>query len=393
MLLIALMLSAMAIFCGASVSRAAPVLQTSKAEAEKPKAAAETPKVVTEKPKAATETPKVATEKPKAAAETPEEEEEEVTPYSLDYKCYQDATQEENFQKRGSKLLECIKNHKTETLMPNFEAEFKTSMFKAYDDKKWEDLEFLAEQWLKLHPDDYQATAFQAAAKVNLGKKKEYIQVAINLYKMKPMAKLAEEISRVYEEIGQQDKYIEWVEIALKFPENDANFVLRYKIFRIYIDPKSTNLPKALDWAQATLKAANSVIDPSEDIRKQLKDVRFICYDQIAKILYKQDKFCEAINNFEQAIKIKEYAEGYYFIALALQLQKKADDAMVWYAKTVNWCKDGARDCGELPSKAKAELEKIYKPLHDGSLIGIEKIYNKAKNDFESYWASAAKCD
>jgi hypothetical protein len=47
------------------------------------------------------------------------------------------------------------------------------------------------------------------------------------------------------------------------------------------------------------------------------------------------------------------------------------DDAMLSFAIC-------ARLGGDRAEQAKANLEKLYKAIHNNTLIGIEKIYNKA---------------
>jgi tetratricopeptide (TPR) repeat protein len=208
---------------------------------------------------------------------------------------------------------------------------------------------------------------------------------------MKPISSLAEGIASAYLKMNNKPKYIEWTETAIKLPENDANFTLRLNLVHTYLEePK--NYPKIMEWAQAALKAAALVQIPSRETQAQLKEVRHFCHDIIGKILLDQDKkFPEAIKAFKQALKVKEYAEGYYFIGICLQSQKK-DDAMSWYAKTELWCEKNDKDskeCKELAPKAKANLELIYEKLHDGSTdTRKEYIKAKEKDKIENYWTS-----
>ena len=106
-LLFTLMLSGATIFCGTSICSAIPVLQDAN-----------------------------------DAAETPEEEK---TPYAIDYECYQNATKETDILKRGQMLLGCIENHKTPTLMPNYEAAYSNLMFETHNDGKNKELLEMAE--------------------------------------------------------------------------------------------------------------------------------------------------------------------------------------------------------------------------------------------------------
>jgi tetratricopeptide (TPR) repeat protein len=325
-------------------------------------------------------------QKPKPAAAAPEEEQESPPGYEEEYNCYQSATGEAEVVKRGTMLIECIEKYPKSTLMPNFEAGYRSLLFDASNNKKWQELEKLAEQWLKLHPDDYETIAMIATAAANLGHDEKYVQCMEKLYKMKPTSALPLDIAATYLKMKNRAKYIEWAELALKLPENEANFMLRLNLVQEYWEKK--DLAKTMEWARAALKSANLVKDPSAETRTQLTAVRHTCYDIIGKISYEQDKYPEAVQAFRQALKVKEYAEGYYFIGRCLHAEKKADDALLWYAKTSSWCERQTKECGEFASKAKENLEKIYKTLHNDTLIGVEKIYRRAKEQPESYWIS-----
>jgi tetratricopeptide (TPR) repeat protein len=323
------------------------------------------------------------------ADETQGQVQESPPGYEEQYNCYQSATSEEDSVKRGTMLMECIKKYPDSTLMPNYEGEYRTLMFNSYTDKKWEELETLAEQWLTLHPDNPEATAYAADAAAKLHHIEKYIQWATKLFKMKPISKLAEDIADAYLAIHEEAKYIEWTEKAIEFPENKANYSLRLKLLKTYIEKKDH--PKIMQWSQASLKSIDLVINPDEKTRKQLVEVRHFCHDIIGKIFYEQEKFPEAIKEFKEALKAKEYVEGYYYIGVCLHKQREGNNAMLWYAKTELWCEkhgEESNECKELAPKAKENLKMIYLPLHNKSDVGMFKEYDKAKEKEDSFWTS-----
>ena len=85
-----------------------------------------------------------------------------------------------------------------------------------------------------------------------------------------------------------------------------------------------------------------------------------------------QDRSDEAIKSFQQALKVEKYSKGYYRIALCMHKQDRVEDAMLWYARA-------EKQGGDYAVKAKEQLEQIYRAIHNNTLIGIEKIYRKAK--------------
>jgi tetratricopeptide (TPR) repeat protein len=349
----ALLLSTVVIFCGASFGAATAVLQDAK-----------------------------------PAAEAQGEDQGSPPEYVAAYNCYDGATKEADVLKKGTMLMECIKNHAQSTLMPNFESAYKKSMFDSYNDKKYQELETLAEQWLALHPNNLEATVYLVDVADKLNRDEKFIQRATELYQMKPMSDLAVKIAQAYERLKNTEKCVEWIEKAIKFPENEANFTLRFYLVQTY--SKLNNTAKILEWAQATLKAALLVKEPSEDTRKELAEKRYACYNVIGGNMFQDKKYPEAIKAFKEALKIKPYAEGYYYIGVCLQNQKKAD-AMLWYAKTENWCEKftkESKECKDIVPKAKAEKEKIYASLHDGFTETAWKVNRDANEQPESYWTS-----
>jgi tetratricopeptide (TPR) repeat protein len=142
--------------------------------------------------------------------------------------------------------------------------------------------------------------------------------------------------------------------------------------------------------AQATLKSNDLATNPSDATHKETMEKRNACYGIIGMISVEEKKYSEAIKAFKQALKIRENAEGYYHIALCLHAQIKIDEAMLWYAKTDLWCEKNAKEsngCEDITPKAKENLEKIYRSIHDVS-FGLWKVYNQAKGKPDSFWTS-----
>jgi tetratricopeptide (TPR) repeat protein len=146
-----------------------------------------------------------------------------------------------------------------------------------------------------------------------------------------------------------------------------------------------------LSWAQATPKSndTDTAINSNEAEQKELIEKRNTRYSIMGMILLKEKKYPEAIKAFKQALKIKQNAKDYYYIALCLHYQMRADEAMLWYAKTDLWCEKYAKEsdeCKEIMPKAKENLGKTCSSIHDGPLQ--QKIYDTAKEKPDSFWTS-----
>ena len=308
---------------------------------------------------------------PKADSAAQAAEEQESSPeYIEQYEAWEKAKDEPDLQKSAAMLIQFLEKYPKSELLKYAENSYVSLLIKCSEEKKFQELEYLAEKWLALHPGDLQTIAYIASAAKELVHNEKYIQNLIEIYKIQPSGNLANEIAQAYSRNDNKAKYLEWTETALKSPEFETDFRTRLNLVQFYVEAK--NPAKTLEYANAALKAADLVQNPGSETKLQLRKVRKACYDTIGKILLEQDKFNEAIKAFQQALSLEKSSESCYFIAYCLRMQKNVDDAMLWYARA-------EQHGGEYASKAKENLEQLYKALHNDTLIGIEKVYRKAQ--------------
>jgi tetratricopeptide (TPR) repeat protein len=303
------------------------------------------------------------------------EQEQSSPEYEIEYNEYTNATKEPDLEKRATMLIEFIEKHPKSTLRTYAEGAYANMLLECSNEKKYKELESLAQKWLKLHPDDLQTIAYIARASESLGQSEQYVQSLQDIYRLKPTGDIAISIAQAYLKMNNMPKYLEWVQTIFKYPEYDANFALRFDLVQYYV--KENDFAKAAEYAALTLKSADFVQQPSAETQKQLRSVRHICYDIIGRSLYEKEKYAEAIKAFRQAIKEEKYGAGYYYIGLCQRNLEQIDEAMVSLAMA-------EQQGGEVAPKAKEYLEQLYKALHNNTTIGIEKIYRKAKEQTES---------
>lgn len=307
-----------------------------------------------------------------AEQEKPATEEQETKYSEEEYNEYVKARSEPNPEKRGAMLLAFMQKYPKSELLSYVEKDYPILLSECSKDQKYAQLEPLAKEWLKLHPKDVQTIAFVAEAAQKLGHDQLYVDCLLDIYNLQPSPTLAYDIFQVYKKMNNEAKFLEWTEKLFKYPEFDSDFSLRYALVQHYVEAQ--NYPKAAEYAQATLKSADLIKQPDAMTQEALREVRRACYHVIAMNHYNRNRYAEAIRSFQQALKAKSYGEGHYYIAMCLWKQDQIEEAILEFVKSEILG-------GATKEKAKENVEQLYKPLHNKTLVGIEKVYRKAKEE------------
>jgi tetratricopeptide (TPR) repeat protein len=316
-------------------------------------------------------------EEQQAKAAPAAQAQEEETPYDeVEYGAYETATKEPDAAKRGTMLLEFIQKYPKSALMPHINASYDALLRECSEGKKYELLESLSEKWLKIRPNDIRTLAFIAEATNNLQKYERCAECMEEIYKMQPSPTLAKDIFGHYQKINNLAKQLEWYDKLTKMPEFDSDFALRYGFVLKYMEAK--NAPKAAEYCSATLKSTDLVKQPDAETKETLVKVRRACNHIIGLNMMEKDRFKEAIDAFQKALKVQKYGEGFYWVASCQERlgQEQVEDAIITYAKS-------ELQGDEYAPKAKARLEQLYKALHNNTTIGIDKVYRKAKEELQ----------
>jgi tetratricopeptide (TPR) repeat protein len=291
-----------------------------------------------------------------------------------EYAAYFAAKQAPDLEKRADMLIEFVQKHPHSPLEQNIDYDYTEMMKEASQEKKYELLEALADKWLKIYPKDTDAYEFSAEATLNLKEYEKCGESLEELYAMKPSPALARQIYSCYQKADNLPKQTGWAEKLFQMPEFDSDYMLRYGFVVQFA--KEDNLAKAAEYAQLTLKSLSLTQSQDAATREKMRQVRRACYHTIGSNLLEKGSFSEAITAFENALKAERYGEGYYKIAVCLDNQREVEKALLYYA---------VADLmgGEYASKAKSRLEELYRALHNNTLVGIDKVYQRGKELLE----------
>ena len=297
------------------------------------------------------------------------EEEESSPEYLEQYEAWEKADKEADPINRGTMLIQFTEKYPHSILLPYAETSYRNVLIECDQREKYRELSALADQWLKHKPGDLQTIAYAAKAAGKLGDNDKRIRHLIEIYKIRPSGSLAIEIAQACGE--DRDRRLEWMKTAAQYPENESNFILFYNIAKTHTD--AHEYAKAAEYAHLTLKAADLVEDPSTQTEAQLRHVRNACHHLTGMNQMENKRYSEAIQSFKRALEEEKYGEGYYYIGQCIRLmdKNKTEEALPYLAKS-------EKQGGSIASKAKAELETLYRLMHNDTLVGIEKVYRKA---------------
>ncbi len=302
---------------------------------------------------------------------------EEQEPYTEEeYDAYDKAVKEPDLDKRATMLFAFIDKYPKSKLMPYIDQAYGTLAYDYKTREKWDKLEPLAEQWLKLHPNDLPTIVYIAQSAQKLGHDQKFVEYGEKIYAAKPDGDTAYFIAQAYKRLGNQPKYLEWTEKLFSFPQFDGEFGLRLLFMEKYANEK--NLEKAAEYARLALKSIDAAKKPdsvpeakwNEDITKTRKG----CDITIGLNYYEKQKWADAIKYLAEANKVQKSAEAYYYIGHCQWKTGQIDAAMISFAAA-------ELSKGDVSAKAKEYLEQLYKSIHNDTLIGIEKTYNKARKE------------
>lgn len=283
---------------------------------------------------------------------------------------YYTASKETDVKKRAALLLEFRKKYPDSDLAGNIEAEYMAILKELWEGEEYELLETLSRNFLKVYPENKEAYALIAESAMNLNQFEKCGKALEAIYEIDPSPSLAREIHNCYEGTDNLKKQIEWAGIVFALPDYDSDYMLRYDFMMKFYEDK--NLPKAAEYANLTLKSTSLAEQKDGSIHEQLKKVRRVCYHIVASNYLDEGNYEGALTFFKEAVQAEPYGQGYYKIGFCLDHLKQIDDAMLYYAMAELKGEENA-------SEAKSRVEILYKALHNQTLVGIDKVYNKAR--------------
>ena len=238
-------------------------------------------------------------QQPDSAAQA---EEQETSPeYNEQYEAWEKAKDEPDIQKSAAMLIQFLEKYPKSELLKHAENSYVSLLIKCSEEKKFQDLETLAEKWLKASSRliSRRSHSWQPPRE-NLVTMRSGFKVCLRSYKIQPSGSLANEIAQAYNKTGNKAKYVEWTETALKAPElkptSGRASILCNSMWTKRTFPKRPIMP-----GRRSKPPTLSRI-PARKRKSSCARYAKPAHDTIGKILLEQDKFDEAIKSFQQAL-------------------------------------------------------------------------------------------
>jgi tetratricopeptide (TPR) repeat protein len=311
---------------------------------------------------------------------------EEIEAHNEQVGAYAEAIDEKDPVKQADLLVAFMDKYpKSDMIETYIKPAYRALLFECYTNKKFKELDAITGKWLKLFPDNMETVSLAAAAAKELKNDKKYLDLLLKIYEVNPTVGGAFEITKLYKSMGNFDKFIEWAEKTLKYPDYDVDYTLRYEIMSMYVDRQ--NYPKASEWAKKILPIIDAAPKPDAAGAKQMKDIRRTCYSVIAYNYYETGKNKESIEYFEKALRVEKFQDGFYYIGQIYWRTQNPEKAHDYFAAAEIF------DNGSMTEKAKEHKEQLYKSLHNNTLIGIDKVMKRAESIIRSYSAPATPAE
>ena len=279
--------------------------------------------------------------------------------------------------KKADLIFSFLKEKPKSAYRPNIMAEYQKVIIDLRNAKRWNEIISMGDKFLDVAPGDDFTEKALVVAYAETNNMKGFATYGEKAYAQKPSAALAMEIARAYQKLGNDAKYNQWREKVLAQDPDNVEILIdmtqRYQA--------SNNTAQALKYAKMCLNALPTAKKPEEIDAAKWKNTTdagyAVAYGVIGANAYQNNRYAEAIKNFESSVKYyKRNESAYYHLGLSYWQQNKLQPAMLNFAKA--YVIRGATS-----ASAKKYLDQLYKSSNRNSLAGVERIIERAQQDLK----------
>ncbi len=292
-----------------------------------------------------------------------------------EYKAFQDIQAQGDAAKKSEMVLTFLRESPKSTYRPNVIAEYQRAIIELQKAERWSQIIASGDKFLDIVPDDEFTFGALAAAYAATNNTKGFAAFGEKAYASKPSVQLASAIAEAYRTLGNNAKFLQWGQRVLDSDPN--NITILYHMTMQYMAAQNT--AQAVKYAKMNLQALPKAKKPEnvdEQTWKNTLDAMYAAsYGTIGAAAFEQRSYAVAIKNLDEAVKyVKRNDSAYYHLGLAYWQTNKLDAAMLNFAKAYILK-------GSTSANARQYLEQLWKSSHRNSLVGMDKVIERAQQD------------
>ncbi len=296
-------------------------------------------------------------------------------PTEEEYKTLQEIQAENDAARKTDLIIRFLKEKPKSSYRDYIVTEFKRTIVELRKEKRWSQVIALGEKFMGVVPNDSFTVAEMAAAYSQTGNIKGFATFGEKAYASDPSPQLALAIAKAYQSLGNDAKYMQWGEKVLASDPDNVE-ILGDMTRRALA---AQNMTQAVKYARMCLKAlpkATKSPDMNEEVWKNTTDnIYATAYGALGAHAFQSKNYSEAIKNLDSAVKhYKRNEVAYYYLGMSYWQQNKLDAAMLNFAKAY-------LIKGSISASAKKYLEQLYAASHRNSLVGINRVIERAQKD------------
>jgi tetratricopeptide (TPR) repeat protein len=198
-------------------------------------------------------------------------------------------------------------------------------------------------------------------------------EIGEKLYAATPSAGMANDLSNIYMQAGNSEKYVFYAEKVLADVGIEKGYAIALQIANVHVQKKE--MAQALPLLAQLMTAYGDKV-PAGIQEANWNQTRAFAFGVMAADSFTKKDLPKAIELYEKVIKFAPKSEdAWYFIGMAKWQLKDQKGAIEPFAKAYVIG-------GKLYSqKAKDNLDQLYKAEHNGSMDGLDAVIAKAKAD------------
>jgi tetratricopeptide (TPR) repeat protein len=294
-----------------------------------------------------------------------------------EYKAYQAVTAEQDPAKKAALVVAFLKDRPQSTLRPHVIGDYQKMMQELEKSGNWAGIIAAGEQFITVVPDDILTISLLATAYQKTKNNAKFVTYGEKVFNANPNGNIAYYLAKAYLDMKNAAGFVKWGEKTVEFMPDNYEILLELTISF----GEARRYPQAIKYGKMCIKAFQSATKPEAMSEKDWKaystHLNATCYYIVGSSAYETKDYSTAITNLEGSLKYFSRNEmAYYKLAHAYWQQNRIDLAMKNFAKAYLLNGSSSR-------AARQYLDQLYKSTHQQSLVGVERVIDKAKEELK----------